>query len=543
MSTLFPTTIPDKRLSESINASASDFKVNNILGWDGAALTASDFGTIAYVVFRNDTSTTIEICEFDPSTIASTSITLDKRGLKFTGDLTTEVSGNKKTWVANETIVSFGTDVPQLLKHVVQTIGDQTAAGIKTFSSVPKTTGGNPVADNDLARKAYVDSVVAGSFPANRVVVAGTAGETVADGELIYFDTTDDEWKLCDADTAATVENVLLGVAQGAGTNGNAIANGVLLVGLDDAQTGMTPGDVMYAGNTAGEITSSPGTTTVMVGIAKSATELYFSPRFALMLTKDQQDALAGSSGTPSSSNKYVTADDVADDATSAKIVRATGTALPALSAANLINIPEKKINMEVFTSTGEWTQPAGITQVRVIVVGGGGGGGDVGTSSGLGLGGGGGAGGYAEAEVVVSGNVTVTVGAAGAASGNGGNSSFAGDTTITANGGTAGTDDAGAGGGQAGGAGGGTTNADLGITGQAGSSSVGSTAGLGYWNPSIGGSNPLGQGGHPINSTSAVGVAATGHGGGGSGGGASGTTSRIGGVGTVGVVIVYWNE
>jgi len=316
------TSVPDKRLSASIDASSLTIKVSDILGWDGNALTSADFGTRLFAVLRNDSNTLMEIIELDPSTITSSSITVLKRGLKFDGDLTTEVTANKLVWVKNQTIVSLGTNPGQILNHMVQVIGDQTIAGIKTFSSLPATTAGNPVADNDLARKAYVDSVVAGSFPADRLVIAGTAGETITDGDLIYFDTTtNNEWMLCDADTASSVENVLLGIAQGAGTNGNAITNGVLLRGLDDAQSGMTAGDIMYASNTAGDIASSAGTTEVVIGIAKSATELYFSPRFAMMLTADQQDALVGTSGTPSSTNKFVTNDDTAEN-TANKLVR-----------------------------------------------------------------------------------------------------------------------------------------------------------------------------------------------------------------------------
>lgn len=56
--------------------------------------------------------------------------------------------------------------------------------------------------------------------------------------------------------------------------------------------------------------------------------------------TQNENDALVGTSGTAvSSSNKLVDAADVSDAAASGKIVRATGTALPALSAANLTYI------------------------------------------------------------------------------------------------------------------------------------------------------------------------------------------------------------
>lgn len=58
-----------------------------------------------------------------------------------------------------------------------------------------------------------------------------------------------------------------------------------------------------------------------------------------LILTSDQQDALAGTSGTPSSSNKFVTADDVSAAAGSGKIVRASGTNLPALDGSALTGV------------------------------------------------------------------------------------------------------------------------------------------------------------------------------------------------------------
>jgi len=56
--------------------------------------------------------------------------------------------------------------------------------------------------------------------------------------------------------------------------------------------------------------------------------------------TQNENDALVGTSGTAvSSSNKLVDADDVSSAGASGKIVRATGTALPALSGENLTKI------------------------------------------------------------------------------------------------------------------------------------------------------------------------------------------------------------
>lgn len=309
MTSIKPTSVPSKTLAQSINGSATSFEVSDILGWDGAALTSSDFGTQAYGMFHNSAKTAVEIFEFDPTTIAASAIDFVRRGLKFDGDLTTEVSGNKLTWVKGDTRVLLGTDVPQLFKNYVDIHAAQTIDGEKTFAVVPKTTGGDPTANNDLTRKSYVDTLVLGTLTTINVIVPATAGATVAAGSLVYFDDTDNEWKLCDADTAATVQNVLLAIAQGSGTDGNAIAGGVMLQGVDTHQTGLTDGQVYFASNTAGGISPSAGTTEVTIGIGKTATELYFNPRFDQQVTEDQQDALVGNNTdiVVGSGNKYVT--------------------------------------------------------------------------------------------------------------------------------------------------------------------------------------------------------------------------------------------
>lgn len=285
MSTIKPTTVPSKRLAETISGSASSFKLNNIKGWDNADLTSADFGTVAYAVFRNSTGTLMEIMEIDPTTIASASITINKRGLKFTGDLTTEVAGNKLTWVKGDTIVELGSHPPQLLNSYVDLYNEQTIEGMKSVS--------NPTASGHIANKAYVDAAALGSATVDQLIVAATAGETIAAGELCYFDTTDNEWKLCDADTASSVNNVMLGIAQGAGTDGGTISGGMLLRGIDTNQTGMTQGDLMYASNTAGAIASSTGTTERVIGVARSATDLYFDPVFYYTLTAAQKSAIS----------------------------------------------------------------------------------------------------------------------------------------------------------------------------------------------------------------------------------------------------------
>lgn len=328
-------------LTSGLTSGGSETTINlgSVTTTDGHTLVMADIGDIGFIVIAPGTSS-MEICSF--TGISGTSLTGVTRGLPFYGTSTSAVSANKKAHGSGE-IVIISNNHHWFSEQYVTTDDTQTISGVKTFSVLPVTTAGNPTDDTEFARKAYVDLVGTGLATTNKLIIAGTAGATLAAGNLIYLDTADGEWKLCDADTAASVENILLGIAQGAGTDGNAITSGVLIKGLDSNQTGLTANTKYYASNTAGEISSSAGTKEVTIGFAVSTTSIIFAPRYDQQLTEDQQDALAGSSGTPSTSNKYVTEDDVSAAAASGKIVRATGTALPALSGANLTNLPGTK--------------------------------------------------------------------------------------------------------------------------------------------------------------------------------------------------------
>lgn len=60
---------------------------------------------------------------------------------------------------------------------VVRTAGDQTLAGIKTFSSTPVLPGTNPVSANDAVRKGYVDNLVNGLSWKNAVRAASAGAD------------------------------------------------------------------------------------------------------------------------------------------------------------------------------------------------------------------------------------------------------------------------------------------------------------------------------------------------------------------------------
>lgn len=319
--TIKPTTVPPKILSQSILSGDVAFIPNNIEGWSGDDLVAGDFGTHAYGVFMNVTKTVIELFEWDPASLGSGQIDILSRGLPFDGsgvpdpDLALE-------WTANETFILLGTDTPQFLLTLAALANSNVFTGLNVFNGFAPQTDTDPVAPNDITRKSYVDALVLGTLTTINVLVPGTSGDTITVGNLVYFDDASNLWKRCDADFPATVQNVILGIAQSSATSGNPIASGILPQGVDSHQSGLTDGQTQYASNTPGGISTSPGTTNVVVGISKGTTQLYFKPAFNQQVTYDQLQAMAGTSGTlPSGSNKFV---DNADTSGVGAVVRSS---------------------------------------------------------------------------------------------------------------------------------------------------------------------------------------------------------------------------
>lgn len=284
-------------------------------------------------------------------------------------------------------------------------------------------------------------------------------------------------------------------------------------------------------------IAGSPDSSTSTKGIGKtsvapaSATEPIFvgdnDPRVP---TQDENNALVGTSGTPSTSNKYVTNDDTSDAAVSGKVVRATGTALPALDGTNLTGIA-KVADIQTFTANDTWAKPAGAKSVLVQMWGGGGGGGG-GPSTAMG-GGGGGGGAYLEYTFNasdLSATEAIVVGTGGTATNVGGNSSF-GSTKLIAYGGGGGDPASGGGDGGGGGGGGiasvgGTATTHMGGNGGNVSGGVGGSG-------AVGGISTFGGGGGGGSGNTGFAGGVSVHGGGGGGGGASNAGApSTGGVG-----------
>ena len=297
------------------SATATTITLKSLKLIDGETnVTMTNFGTIGHftsepgIKKREENGSFTGITQNASGTATLTGVT---RGLQCVSPYTAD--SNLRKAHSGGSLIVFSNSAP-FYDKLSGKDNDETWTGVNTYTNpnYPRMDSAAiaPTADEQLATKKYVDDVGAGgTLSNNRIVIAGTAGATIAKGEVIYFDATDKEWKLADASASSTSENVLLGIAQGVGTNGAEIAGGVLLNGLDSNQTGMTAGTKQFLSDTAGELSETTGTKEVSLGFSQSAstTEFIFSPRYDQQLIEDQQDALAGNNGTPSSTNTLVT--------------------------------------------------------------------------------------------------------------------------------------------------------------------------------------------------------------------------------------------
>lgn len=116
------------------------------------------------------------------------------------------------------------------------------------------------------------------------ITIAGTAGATLAFGQLCYLAVADSRWELADADAAATMGTPLLGMCVlAAAADGSATT--MLLYGTirADAQfPALTIGATVYGGETAGaiQVAIPTGADNIIrvVGHALTADEILFNP-------------------------------------------------------------------------------------------------------------------------------------------------------------------------------------------------------------------------------------------------------------------------
>lgn len=218
-----------------------------------------------------------------------------------TSSLTLIVNSDAKAYVDNSGNFGVGTANTQSARiHAISTT-EQLRLGYDTsnyFSTTVGSTGGvtfNAVGTGasftfsdyiQLAENTSIrlDQTLSADGTYSGTTIAGTAGATLAFGDLVYLSSSDSRWELADADSNTTSGGVMLGMCVlAAASDGDATI--ILLNGnirADTAFPTLTIGAPAYVSTTAGDIqvAQPSGTDDVIqvVGFALTADSLYFNP-------------------------------------------------------------------------------------------------------------------------------------------------------------------------------------------------------------------------------------------------------------------------
>jgi hypothetical protein len=181
-------------------------------------------------------------------------------------------------------VIAHGTDDQVLHTH---SDGSTPAWGAAVDASKLPLAGGTMSGDIVLGENAGIALDPAGSADEkwSGIWIDGTAGATLAVGDLCYLDVTAAEWLLADADASASAGPVVLGICILAGGNGQATK--MLLMGTVRSAAfpaSIALGAAVYVSATAGDITATaPSTATQIVRIVGHAVTvepntIYFAP-------------------------------------------------------------------------------------------------------------------------------------------------------------------------------------------------------------------------------------------------------------------------
>jgi len=163
--------------------------------------------------------------------------------------------------------------------------------GASTFTTTGTAALGNITLGTDgtvsslvLTEKASIalDPASGADGDYSGISVAGTAGATLAFGDVVYLAVADSRWELADADAIATGQLIGIVVLAAAG---DASATTILLHGIiraDTAFPAITVGAPVYLGTTAGDlVTTAPSGADDVVkvlGFGLTANEVYWNP-------------------------------------------------------------------------------------------------------------------------------------------------------------------------------------------------------------------------------------------------------------------------
>jgi hypothetical protein len=272
-----------------------------------ALITNSDLGTINYATLEGGTAReeAISFTGVTQNADGTATITGVIRGLKFVAPYDQDLSLRDGHGGGTSFVITNG---PGFYNEFTSKVNDETIEQLWSFIQNPQKTSDTLAANNrDFVTKNDLIAAALGTVAITGTVQSGTSGEAIALGKLCYLKTSDNRWWKSDAATPATFNGVQLGISQTA-PGGAGVSMNVLPFGVDVNQSGLTPGAKYYLSDTAGAISATAGTNAVFVGWALTATTLLFVRNNDINgPTANEKAAMAGTSGTPSVSNKFVT--------------------------------------------------------------------------------------------------------------------------------------------------------------------------------------------------------------------------------------------
>lgn len=261
---------------------ATTVTVSELFDVDGNSLTMTDFGTTGFGTFQPNVVGFEEGFQFTgitkngdgTDTITGISHTLSKSPYTATAGVNIAHPGGSRIVLSNN---------PGLYNKQLFKDNDETVTGEYTFpaggnANAPKSGSSYsaPTDNLEYASKKYVDDTAFAGANLAATIMPGTAGETLAAGQLVYFKESDQRWWKTDADAFATTAEVKLGIAQGAATAG--VTVNINLGGYDTTVTGLTAGFSYFVSGTAGGFALSPGAIQKFVGWAVTSTSFIFQP-------------------------------------------------------------------------------------------------------------------------------------------------------------------------------------------------------------------------------------------------------------------------
>lgn len=196
---------------------------------------------------------------------------------------TTPTTGAFTTISASSTLTASTTIE---LGHATDTTLSRVSAGVIAVEGVTiPTISSTSTLTNKIIQAGIIDYVIE---PASDDTYEGEstddklAGDTIAQWDLVYLDSTSGRWEFADADSATTSGGVLLALAAAAGTDGNAMNVVFRGVVRNDGWTWTGAGKALYVSTTAGAMTETApsGTDDVVrvVGYTLSDDCIYFNP-------------------------------------------------------------------------------------------------------------------------------------------------------------------------------------------------------------------------------------------------------------------------